>query len=216
MMTITRYPLLGLLGGTFDPVHHGHLAIAEHCLNQYAMQSIQFIPNQNHFHKPDVQASASDRVSMLELAIAKHPQWSINTIELFNDKPAYTIDTVALLKGSFPNHSLCFILSVEAFNGFNTWKNYLHIIDHCHLIILGRSGHLLEYHTWQQQLLSDFSVDHHRELEINPHGKILLDTYTPPAITSSEIRNQIKRNDQQAVEIDPAVKDYIKTHDLYR
>ena len=92
-----KYPIIGLLGGTFDPVHNGHIAIAEYCTEQYDMQSIQFIPNQNHNHKPHVQANALHRVNMLNLNIKGYKQWHINTIELSKDQPAYTIDTVKQL-----------------------------------------------------------------------------------------------------------------------
>ena len=214
-MTHKRYPLLGLFGGTFDPVHYGHIAIAQHCTIQYDMPSIQFIPNQNHHHKPDVQASASHRVNMLKIAIRKYREWHINTMELSNSQPAYTIDSVKQLKHKFPQQALCFILSIEAFNSFNSWKNYREIINHCHLIILGRSDHTLEPHSWQQQLLSDCLVDHPHQLENSRHGKILLDLYKPPAITSTNIRTNLHAN-KPTPDIDPAVRDYIKTHDLYR
>ena len=214
-MTHKRYPLLGLFGGTFDPVHYGHIAIAQHCTIQYDMPSIQFIPNQNHHHKPDVQASASHRVNMLKIAIRKHKEWHINTMELSNSQPAYTIDSVKQLKHEFPQQALCFILSIETFNSFNSWKNYREIINHCHLIILGRSNHTLEPHSWQQQLLSDCLVDHPHQLENSRHGKILLDLYKPPAITSTNIRTNLHAN-KPTLDIDPAVRDYIKTHDLYR
>ena len=214
-MTHKRYPLLGLFGGTFDPVHYGHIAIAQHCTIQYDMPSIQFIPNQNHHHKPDVQASASHRVNMLKIAIRKYREWHINTMELSNSQPAYTIDSVKQLKHEFPQQALCFILSIEAFSSFNSWKNYREIINHCHLIILGRSDHTLEPHSWQQQLLSDCLIDHPHQLENSRHGKILLDLYQPPAITSTNIRTNLHAN-KPTPDIDPAVRDYIKTHDLYR
>ena len=118
-----RHPLLGLFGGTFDPVHNGHIAIAQHCMTQYSMLSMQFIPNQNHHHKPDVRASALHRVNMLKIAIREHEEWQINTMEISNSLPAYTIDSVKHLKQKFPLHALCFILSTEAFNSFNVWKN---------------------------------------------------------------------------------------------
>ena len=214
-MTHKRYPLLGLFGGTFDPVHYGHIAIAQHCTIQYDMPSIQFIPNQNHHHKPDVQASASHRVNMLKIAIRKYREWHINTMELSNSQPAYTIDSVKQLKHKFPQQALCFILSIEAFNSFNSWKNYREIINHCHLIILGRSNHTLESHAWQQQLLSDFSTDDPSQLNNSTHGKILLDPYQPPAITSTDVRNQLYMSNQSS-NINAEVNDYIKIHDLYQ
>ena len=214
-MTQKRYPLLGLLGGTFDPVHNGHIAIAQHCITQYNMKSIQFIPNHNHHHKPNVKASASHRVNMLKLAITGHKEWQINTMELSNSQPAYSIETVKQLGHTFPDHALCFILSVESFNSFNTWKNYREITDHCHLIILGRSNHTLASHSWQLQLLSHSSIEHQHQLQNSMHGKIVLDPYNPPAVTSTDIRTNLNTK-KPTINTSPAVRDYIKTHDLYR
>ena len=179
------------------------------------MESIQFIPNHNHHHKPDVKASASHRVNMLKLAITGHNEWHINTMELSNSQPAYTIETVKQLSHTFPDHALCFILSVESFNSFNTWKNYRKITDHCHLIILERPNHTLASHSWQLQLLSHSSIEHPHQLQNSTHGKIVLDPYNPPAVTSTDIRTNLNTK-KPTINTPPAVRDYIKTHDLYR
>ncbi len=215
-MTAPQFPLMGLLGGTFDPVHHGHISMAEHCFKLYSMHSMHFLPNQNHHHKPGVKTSATHRKQMLQLAIAEHTHWHINTLELKQPGPAYTRDTVKALHALYPKHALCFILSVETFNNFNTWHDYTHILDDCHLLIIGRSEHALQFSPWQQQLLSRHSTEDPHVLTQHQQGKILLDPHTPPAITSTAIRAAFSDATQSCTGVSPAVKDYIHTHDLYR
>ncbi len=214
-----NYPLIGLLGGTFDPVHNGHLAIATHCMKAHHLNALYFIPNQNKHHKDSVAASGPDRLAMLELATQHQTNWHIDEHELNQSTPAFTIDTLKYYRNQDSRRALCFILSVECFNLLHTWRQYQQLLNHCHLIVVGRHMHVIGENPWQRDLIRQCEVENAQSLSRYTHGKILIDAYQPPCSSSSEIQAWLKSGDhalqlQQAL---PAgVMQYIKHYDLYR
>jgi nicotinate-nucleotide adenylyltransferase len=146
----------GILGGTFDPIHHGHLAIAEAAREELGLERVLFIPAAvppHRVHAPG--ASAVHRAAMVELAIAGTRAFGLSRIELDRAGPSYTVDTLAALAaggsrtnerpsgggggGSAPD--LWFILSAEAFADLPTWHEAARVLDLCRLIVLPRAGH---------------------------------------------------------------------------
>ena len=137
---------LGILGGTFDPIHHGHLAIAEATREEVDLERVLFVPAGQPPHRPyPPGASADDRAAMIGLALANAPAFSLSRLELDREGPSYTVDTLTTLAaaereaGHEPD--LWFILSAEAFAEFPTWHEAERVLALCRLVVLPREGH---------------------------------------------------------------------------
>ena len=137
-------PRIGLLGGTFDPIHNGHLAIARAVRTALGLAGVVFIPAGMPPHKPGQSVSpAADRRAMVELAIAGEPGFSLDPIELERPGPSYSVDTLAVLAGARTGADaplLEFILSAEAFAGFPSWHEPGRILELARLAVVPRGG----------------------------------------------------------------------------
>ena len=133
---------IGLLGGTFDPLHFGHLQLAEIAMSQCCLDRILFIPAANPPHKTDRRiAGFQHRVNMLRLVLAHRPVLQLTTLEGDLPSPSYTIDTLACLAQKCPHGGeFYFILGVDAFLEIDTWKSYRELLMRTNFIVAGRSG----------------------------------------------------------------------------
>ena len=132
---------LGILGGTFDPVHHGHLAIAEEAREVLGLERVVFIPAAIPPHKQDrVITPAEHRLAMLELAVADNPAFSVSRMELDRGDVSYTVDTLEELRGQGVIDPW-FILSSEALQGFPEWRRPVRVLELCRLLVVPREGH---------------------------------------------------------------------------
>jgi nicotinate-nucleotide adenylyltransferase len=136
----------GILGGTFDPIHHGHLAIAEAAREALGLERVLFVPARQPPHRPNAPgASAEDRAAMVSLAIRGAPGFTLSRLELDRAGPSYTVDTLTALAalqaaaGTPPD--LWFILSAEAFAEFPSWHEAERVLALCRLVVLPREGH---------------------------------------------------------------------------
>ena len=129
-----------MLGGTFDPVHTGHLAIADTAAAQFALDSVLFIPASLPPHKQDYTVSSfEDRAAMLESALSKRPGFFISRLEADRTGPSYSIDTLAELRQQLGNEvNLYFIIGMDAFAEIVTWKEYDRLLDFAHFIVVDR------------------------------------------------------------------------------
>jgi len=132
---------IGLFGGTFDPVHIGHILIAEQIAEQKGLESVIFIPSARPPHKrPNgIMFTADERLAMLKLATGGNPRFSVSDIEIKREGPSYTIDTIRQMKASFPEPvDLCFIVGIDNLYEIQFWKNPESIIDECRLVAAKR------------------------------------------------------------------------------
>lgn len=202
--------LLGILGGTFDPIHQGHLHIAAQLLEKLALPEIQFIPAAEPPHRTPPIASAEDRFMMVKLATQDKPAFSVNDLELKRAGPSRTVDTISALKITHPRKTLCCIIGADAFAHFETWHAPLTILKHCHLIVVNRPGipvsnSLKAHHTTNPKALSWHTA-----------GKILIQTIPPFPISATNIRKQIMENHLDRHVLPHAVADYIQAKGLYQ
>lgn len=136
---------IGLFFGTFNPIHHGHLMIANFLLNQTHLKKIWFIPSpQNPFKINQSIANIYDRIEMIRLSIEEEPNFQISDIETKMPIPSYTIDTLTYLKEQFPQHSFNLIMGSDNLNGFHKWKNFAKILENFKIIIYPRDNEIPE------------------------------------------------------------------------
>ncbi|MFL5756051.1 MAG: nicotinate-nucleotide adenylyltransferase [Chloroflexota bacterium] len=147
----TRPGSRGILGGTFDPIHHGHLAIAEEVREALGLERVVFVPSNVPPHRPDApRASANHRLAMVRLAVAENPAFEVSDLEVRRPGPSYTVDTLRTLAGdrvstdppgALDANDLVFVLSSEAFEGFGTWRDPEGVLRLATLAIVPRDGH---------------------------------------------------------------------------
>lgn len=217
---------LGLFGGTFDPIHRGHVEVGEAVRARFALDRLCLIPAAQPPHKHTLTAAA-DRLAMVRLAVAGRSGWEVSDVELKREGPSYTIDTIAHFKGQSPPHTrLFFLLGSDAFLEFNTWKAYNDLVEEVALIVLARGGcddnSPVAFADRIQRFMSrHFPAGYRWDAAVgafvhsDKHPVYLFDG-PRIAISASEIRQWISRGQDVQQWLDPAVADYIEREGLYR
>lgn len=132
---------IGLLGGTFDPVHDGHLDVARAARAALGMEQVWFIPARHPSHRTPPTASAAHRFAMVALAVAGDDALRVCDVEMESTAPSYTIDTLARLEARFPwTERPCFITGADAFLDIRTWRAHLELLDRSHFVVVSRPG----------------------------------------------------------------------------
>ena len=129
---------LGVFGGVFDPVHRGHVQVAESALTEFALDSVLFIPAGQPPHKGRAAASAKHRVRMLEIALRNEPRFSLSLIELSKPETSFSVHTLEELHRAYPQAELFFIIGLDAFLDLETWYRPRHVLELAHLVVVFR------------------------------------------------------------------------------
>ena len=215
---------IGLLGGTFDPVHNGHLAVANHVLLALGLDAVWFIPAAVPPHKDGHEdglniSSFAHRAAMLERAIGKYPSYFISDIEAKRSSPSYSIDTIQILLQQIgPQADLYFIIGVDAFLEINTWKRYKELPTLVNFVVISRPGYPPDKvgevigHNF-----TDYTYDPAHETWSSRHsrGSFILQHMRPVPISSTEIRKRVGRGEDISGLVPLQVADYIKKQELY-
>lgn len=207
--------LIGLLGGTFDPVHNGHLHVAKCVLNQLSLDEIRLLPCYLPVHRPEPKASPEDRLAMTKLACDKLVKITVDEHEIMRGGPSYMIDTLRDLKKENPQHHYCLILGKDAFDRFHQWHEWEHILDYCHLIIVSRPSTATEYPDSLKSLIKKHSTNLISELSKHSCGKILFCSIPPLEISATQLRSQLAQKNYDVSIIPAPVCLYIQQHGLY-
>jgi nicotinate-nucleotide adenylyltransferase len=132
---------IGILGGTFDPIHNGHLRLAQEALEQCSMQQVRFIPNGTPPHRAPPVASAKARLDMVRSALHAHREFSVDVRELYRTEPCYSVDTFSSLRAEYGNEQpLCLILGSDAFLNLHTWHEWHRMLELAHIVVMQRPG----------------------------------------------------------------------------
>ncbi len=218
---------IGILGGSFDPIHLGHLGLARDVLKQLNLDAIWFIPARLSPHKQDqTPADAAHRLNMLTQALAPFPKFQVSEIELDQKAVSYTINTLAALQKRFPDREWFLILGMDTFRDFSSWKNVREILQSAHLAVATRPGYPEDHSQHNLPSLLDslpFSYQLDREQNGAPtcfcgeSGKtIIFCEIEPFDISSNEIRERIQRGQPVKKMLPPNTEGYIMTHRLYQ
>jgi nicotinate-nucleotide adenylyltransferase len=208
-------PLIGIFGGTFDPVHCGHIEIAQRLLLDLKLTQIQFIPNKVPPHRQSPYANSADRLAMLQLATRGLDRILVNDIELQREGPSYTIDTLKLLQQENPHAALCLILGDDVFENFNQWHQWQDILTRAHIIVVNRTTAAYSMQSWVITLLAKHQTLRPENLTQTPAGKIFLYHTDPITISATTIRDQLAAGTDVSKQLPPSVLHYIYQHRLY-
>lgn len=208
---------IGLLGGTFDPVHEGHVAVAEQAEVSLSLDRILFIPAADPPHKKQPGASYSHRVAMLELALeGTHKEYEISLLEAERQAPSYTVDTLLELKKRLGNEGFFFIMGADSLLDLHLWYRFRELPGLTDFIIAARPGiSLHDVHFAVEQLPGSF-VFNAQEMSWQrlDGAAIYYLAEVSRAVSSSEIRRQLSRG-QRPASVNSRVLDYIAVNRLY-
>ena len=202
--------MIGILGGTFDPVHLGHLHIARAVSSRLSLTQLQFMPCALPVHRSQPRATASQRCDMIELVVTEYPGFSLNRLEIERGGASYSVDSLHHIR-SQTDQALVLILGGDAFNGFNDWKAPEEILQLAHLVVCHRP---------EVEIAADIFTEHRVEsadaLRQRQSGAILLLEVDAPDCAASDIRAELGRGEVPERCLHPAVAGYIVQHQLYR
>ena len=210
---------LGLLGGTFNPVHNAHLAIADEAVQVCGLDRLLLLPAPLPPHKMvEGAVSYHHRRAMVALAIAGRPQWAVSDIESRRHGPSYTVDTLAAVQAQWPQARLFFIIGDDSFRDLPTWKDWLLLFDRASLVVATRPGvetdrRILAPVAIDPRLCYDSKVP---EIPCKSGHSVVFLTRTHLAFSSSEIRQRIAAGQTVADSVPAPVAAYINQHQLYR
>ena len=209
--------VIGLFGGTFDPVHHGHLRAAVELCDLLRLDDLRLLPCHRPSHRGAPGASTPERVQMLELATRGVPGVSIDTRESQRDKPSYSVDTLQSFRDEYPQACLLFLMGEDAFNGFKRWHRWERILELAHLVVMHRPRYRLEGDAemlYRQRQMSDLQRVVQGENEFA--GRILLQPISQIDISATAIRELIANQRSIRYLVPETVREYILSKGLYR
>lgn len=199
---------IGLLGGTFDPVHFGHLRPALEIKECLGLSELRLLPCHVSPHRQQPLATSHQRLQMLTLATAGSAALAVDARELDRAPPSYTVDTLEALKAEEPDAGLVFVMGHDAFTSFKRWHRWQRILELAHLVVTSRPGYRLQS--------QDFTVTQNSdELQQPPAGKIVHCEVTALDISASNIRALVERGRDIAYLVPQAVRHYIIEQRIY-
>ena len=211
---------IGIFGGTFDPIHFGHLRPALELKEQLGLESVHLIPCHVPPHRGQPHASAEQRRVMLELAIADEPSLLCDSRELQRPGPSYMVDTLRSLRRQYgESRPLCLIIGGDAFFGLPGWYHWQELIQLAHIVVAHRPGWLLNEEaldTSLRELLNRNRASGAQQLTATAFGALLLQSVTQLDISATEIRRCIAAGGSANYLLPQPVWDYIRQQNLYQ
>ena len=193
--------MIGIFGGTFDPVHYGHIKPALSVKQALNLTQLRFIPNRLPPHRAVPWLSAEQRLQLLKAALQDYPDVVIDERELKRAGPSYMVDTLGSLKQEFPDESMCLIIGMDAFFGITSWVKWKLLFELCHLVVTKRPGFDqdaieaqfagVDYAFLAPRITMDVN-----ELSRQESGKILLQSVPQLDISSTQIRDNLLDDEQ--------------------
>lgn len=190
---------IGVFGGTFNPVHNGHLQCAEFIRGKLALDKVLFVPTKVPVHKKiDGNVSAEDRLAMLKLALAAYPHFALEHVEIEREEPSFTVITIGELRQKYKGAELFLIIGADSFNTIDTWFRWEEILSDVMIVVMARQG--------DEELRTDLV---HRTPQLIQAGNSLVN------ISSSMLRQMIRDGKDISGLAPKTVLDYIKEKGLY-
>ncbi|UCV11812.1 nicotinate-nucleotide adenylyltransferase [Dechloromonas denitrificans] len=211
---------LGLFGGTFDPVHFGHLRLAEESIAHLGLAGVRWIPAGHPPHRGTPQVTPAQRLEMVLRSTAENEQFSVDPGEVEATVPSYTVLTLERLRRELGSEqSLVLLVGADAFAGLATWHRWRDIFSLAHVAVSHRPGFPVEVASLPEELAAEFSARRLLDadaLKARPAGGIVTFAMTQLAISATQIRTLLSNGKSARYLLPDTVLDYIRTHSLYR
>lgn len=197
-MTSVRAPRIGVMGGTFDPIHHGHLVAASEVAQSFGLDEVIFVPTGMPWQKDKEKVTAGEhRYLMTVIATASNPQFTVSRVDIDRGGPTYTIDTLRDLKSRRPDAELFFITGADAIAQILGWRDHDDLWDLAHFVAVSRPGHVLSTEGLPEDVVSRLEIP-------------------ALAISSTDCRERVNRGHPVWYLVPDGVVQYIAKHHLYR
>lgn len=214
-------PPVGILGGTFDPIHNGHLRLAQEALEQCNLGGVRFIPAGTPPHRGAPHARATDRLAMVRLALQGNPRFVLDEREILRADPCYTVDTLAALRAELGDRQpLCLLMGGDAFLQLQTWHNWKKLFELAHIVAVQRAGRPLgnAVRDADATLQAEYRArlaPAPRALHESPAGGVVVLDMPALDISATQIRGRCATRRSVRYLMPDAVADYIDSHHLY-
>lgn len=213
---MTKRKTLGIFGGTFDPVHNGHLRMALELKQHLGLDEMRLMPCHQPPHREAPGVTSEHRAAMAELAVADCADLTVDNRELLRDQTSYTVETLCELRDEIGSEmSLCLAMGMDSLVNLHSWRRWRELLDLCHIVVAARPGwscpesgevaELLESHGAPASVLSEC-----------PNGHIVVETLRLLPISATEVRAQIAAGESPQFLIPESVWRYIAKHGLYQ
>jgi nicotinate-nucleotide adenylyltransferase len=212
--------VLGLFGGTFDPVHFGHLRLAEEAISHLGLRSVRWIPAGQPPHRGTPQVTPQQRLAMVLRSTAKNDRFFVDSAEVNAEQASYTVETLERLRRELGvTQPLVLLVGADAFAGLSTWHRWSEIFSLAHIAVSHRPGFPVELASLSHELASEFADRHQPDpecLSAQSAGHIVSFAMTQLAISATQIRKLIASGKSARYLLPDPVLDYIQTHQLYK
>lgn len=212
---------VGLLGGTFNPVHVAHLRLAQELAQALGLGQVRFVPVGTPPHRDAPRVEARHRLEMVRLAIAGNPLFEVDDREIRRQGPSYTFDTLSELRADFGDRALCLLMGADAFAALTTWHRWEELFDLAHVVIAHRPGYPLGElqaslgaplrKAYLQRLVTDSGI-----LGIAPAGSVLTREITALDVSATGVRKMLAKGASARYLVPEPVLDYIDRNHLYK
>ena len=204
-----------IFGGTFDPVHLGHLRAAEEIHEQLGMDEFRFLPCGQPPHREAPVASAAQRLEMLQLALAETTEFQVDERELHREGPSYMVDTLHSFRAEFPHSSLALVIGQDAANSLNRWYRWQEIPKLSHVVIMSRHGGSARYPDEVRAMVTSLRTERPASLKDAHSGKVLELEIDSLPVSASAIRGLVKAGRSVRFLVPAPVLKFIDQQDLY-
>lgn len=213
---------IGILGGTFDPIHNGHLRLAQEALEQCGLETVRFIPNGMPPHRTVPHADAMQRLEMVRLALQDNPAFMLDEREVRRTDPCYTVDTLASLRAELgPQQPVCLLMGGDAFLQLQTWHEWRRLFELAHIVVMQRNGRPLGNAILDAD--PTLRAEYHARLAPAPQalresagGAIVVLNMPTLDISATDIRERCAAGRSISYLMPETSTNYILTHKLYR
>ncbi|MDM3871498.1 nicotinate-nucleotide adenylyltransferase [Porticoccus sp. W117] len=219
---LSQQPSVGLFGGTFNPVHIGHLRLALEIRQHLQLDEMRLMPCALPPHRDAPEVAAQHRLAMLQLAVAGEPGLQVDDRELrraaahAEARPSYTIDSVAELRTELgPQAVICLCIGMDSLLSLDTWHRWRELLDFVHLVVVARPGWTAPQSGDVAEWLKQHRIEDADQLHQQPAGKVWLETLTLLPVSSTEIRHNLAVGQSVRYLLPEAVIGYISKYKLY-
>ena len=212
---------IGILGGTFDPIHFGHLRMAEELAEALGIEQVRFIPAGSPPHRGQPRAEARHRLEMARRAVAGNPRFTLDDREIVRERPSYSVDTLTDLRAEIsPGTPLVLFMGSDAFLGLTSWHQWRRLFDLAHIAVAHRPG--FSPALWEDALpdplrreLDKRLTDQAEELAGTAAGRVFLHPITQLDISASQLRDRCLRGKSLRYLLPDSLIDYLTENHLY-